>query len=66
MIILISAILGLLLVKGGSAQPLISAYTKINLDECLLVDANEIARNFADFEAPNFNCETDKFFMIPS
>ncbi len=36
------------------------------IDAQLVDNANEIARNFADSEAPNFNCETDDIFVIPS
>lgn len=36
------------------------------IDATLTPDANVIARQFADNEAENFNCQTDDIFMVPS
>ena len=45
--IFLSVILALLMLKGGNAQEVTSAYTKINLDECLLLDADDMGASWA-------------------
>lgn len=36
------------------------------IDAKLTANANEVARNFADNEAKNFNCATDEIHYVPS
>jgi len=36
------------------------------VDAQLVANANEIARNFADNESADFNCETDEIYYVPS